>query len=253
MSKPNAIQISIPAPCSQSWEEMTLEGNGRFCAHCQKRVIDFTTYSDTALYNFFAKNNKQVCGRFLNTQISKPLQIPHQPQSRLYRLAIALGLTLLFTQTPKLLAQTRPPIAARGALIKNNDDTQPDTTMYTGSIKGKILDEKKEPMPSAVIQVFQNGVLKGGVATDFDGYYTLNNLEPGQYNVIVTYVGYDSINTNATVMAEKTTKLDLAFNKPKNRHLLGDIVVHEYSKPLIDINNPGKHTYTREEINNSPK
>ena len=232
---------------------MASTGDGRFCTHCQKTVIDFTDYSDTALYNFFATNKTPVCGHFSSTQVNRQINIPHQPHSKLYKLAIALGLTLLFTQTPKLLAQTRPPIAAQGALIKNNDATQPDTTTNTGSIKGKILDEKKEPMPSAVIQVFQNGVLKGGVATDFDGYYTFNNLEPGQYNVITTYVGYDSINTNATVMAEKTTKLNLAFNKPKNRHILGDIIVHEYSKPLIDINNPGKHTYTREEINNSPK
>jgi len=109
MPHPKSIQIDIPNPCSQSWDEMIVDGNGRHCGRCSKTVIDFTTWSDSALYNFFAKKPQHVCGRFLNTQLNHTIHIPHQPHSRLYRMTIALGLTLLFAQTPQLLAQTRPP------------------------------------------------------------------------------------------------------------------------------------------------
>ena len=36
---------SIPNPCSEDWNTMTPDDNGRFCGSCQKVVIDFTTYS----------------------------------------------------------------------------------------------------------------------------------------------------------------------------------------------------------------
>lgn len=109
MHKPASIHLSIPTPCSESWDAMTPDARGRHCAHCHKSVIDFTTWSDAALYNFFSKNKQQVCGRLFDTQLDHPIAIPHQPHSRLYRMTIALGLTLLFIQTADLLAQARPP------------------------------------------------------------------------------------------------------------------------------------------------
>src|SRR4051812_18194049 len=109
MYKPAFIEINIPHPCNQSWDEMTANGKGRFCDHCQKTVIDFTAWSDAALYKFFSKDTGHVCGRFLSTQVDRKINLPHQPNSQLYRITIALGLTLLFTQTPQLLAQNRPP------------------------------------------------------------------------------------------------------------------------------------------------
>jgi hypothetical protein len=58
---------------------------------------------------------------------------------------------------------------------------------------GKVLDEKVQPLPNAVIQIFQNGVLKGGNATDFDGYYRIKLPEPGCYHLVTFYSGYDSL------------------------------------------------------------
>ena len=50
MSKPASIQITIPSPCSQNWDEMIQGDTGRHCTHCQKTVIDFTSWSDANLY-----------------------------------------------------------------------------------------------------------------------------------------------------------------------------------------------------------
>ncbi len=229
MSKPTAIQINIPTPCAQSWEQMALFGDGRFCAHCQKTVIDFTAYSDTALYNFFAKNNEHVCGRFIDTQLSKPLHIPHQPQSRLYRLTIALGLTLLFTQTPALLAQTRPPVAPqteKDYKIKKNDPF--------GLIKGNIVEHEAQPLPDVVVQVYKNGNYKAGAITGSDGNFSIPPIDPGIYTVVFSHPGKDSItDINTIVTAGQISMLYHQLNPA------GTIASSVIVNPLIlDINTP---------------
>jgi len=122
MSKSKSIQITIPNPCSQKWDAMIPDAKGRRCDHCQKSVIDFTTWSDTALYNFFSKNTEHVCGRFLSTQVNHPINIPYQPHSSLYRIAIALGLTLIFTERNEAIAQNKAPLTQQNP-TKGNTDT----------------------------------------------------------------------------------------------------------------------------------
>ena len=209
---------------------MTPTSEGRFCAHCQKNVIDFTNWSDTALYNFFSKNTERVCGTFTYEQLNHPINIPYQPHSRLYRITIALGLTLIFSQTPNLLAQNRPPKIEQTPLLKQ---AKPNNNQL-GSLSGIVLDDKKEPLPSAIVEVFQNGVLKGGAATDVDGNYIVRPLEPGIYNILVLYAGYDSISLTSVVVSKDTdTKMDFTMSLSRNRYLSG-VTITRHSTGLVD-------------------
>ena len=184
MSKPHTIQINIPTPCSQSWEEMSLSGDGRFCAHCQKTVIDFTTYSDTALYNFFAKNDSHVCGRFLGTQLDRNIHIPPQPHSQLYRLTVAFGLTLLFTQTPQLLAQNRPPKTSQSILKGQKSAT------LSGVIETAIKESGNRSCRNTKVQLFQNGILEHETLADNNGHYHFPNLSAGIYDLSFEHSGF---------------------------------------------------------------
>ncbi|WP_088399431.1 hypothetical protein [Flavobacterium oreochromis] len=60
------IKITIPQPCHENWNEMTPAEKGRFCAVCQKTVIDFTKSTDKQIAETFA-TTPQLCGRFLTT------------------------------------------------------------------------------------------------------------------------------------------------------------------------------------------
>ena len=246
MPKSRFVQIDIPTPCSQSWDEMTTSGNGRFCGECQKTVIDFTTWSDSQLYKFFAKNTDHVCGRYLSTQVARPIYIPHQPHSRLYKMTIALGLTLLFTQTPQLLAQIRPP------KIAQTDNTTKAKPIEPGfrKISGRVLDDTKQPLPSAVVQVSQNNVVKGGAVTDIDGNYIVSPLAPGYYDVMVIYVGLDTFNVkNVLVSVDKTDTVNVTMKK--NSRIGREVTIQgAYGIPLVD---PDKHMLTREEMNRIPE
>lgn len=73
-----AYQISIPHPCTQSWEQMTPSGNGRHCMACDKVVTDFTGMSDRQVQDFFLEHQgKAVCGRFRKVQLDQiRIQVP---------------------------------------------------------------------------------------------------------------------------------------------------------------------------------
>ncbi len=67
------------------------------------------------------------------------------------------------------------------------------------TIKGKIFDEKNEPIPFANVIVKSNGILITGAATNFDGLFLIiipNNKTPksGGYLLEVSYVGYTVYN-----------------------------------------------------------
>lgn len=60
----NGFEIIITEPCSQTWEKLTPQSEGRFCGACQKTVIDFTKMSDKELYDYFKQKPGKVCGSF---------------------------------------------------------------------------------------------------------------------------------------------------------------------------------------------
>jgi hypothetical protein len=219
MPKPHPIQINIPNPCHQKWEEMTPCGQGRFCGHCQKTVIDFSTWSDTALYDFFAKRREKVCGRFLPSQLNRNINIPLQPHSRLYGLTIALGLTLIFTQGTSVYAQNKPPLAVQTI-------PTPYPKNSNREIRGLVVDEKEEPIINATIQVYLNGILKGGNVSDFDGVYYIGPLDTGHYDVYVRCPNYSTaVVTNVLFSTNYIIRIKATLST-----IITDTVIAEYKE-----------------------
>ncbi|MFZ4930281.1 hypothetical protein [Chryseobacterium sp. Mn2064] len=69
--------IKIPNPCSENWELMSPQEKGKFCAVCNKCVIDFTQKQPQEIVQILEKNNDiQICGRFYNHQIGENIDKP---------------------------------------------------------------------------------------------------------------------------------------------------------------------------------
>ncbi len=99
-------------------------------------------------------------------------------------------------------------------------------------IGGKVIDEKREPMISAVIQVYAGGVLKGGSVTDYDGNYVIKPFEPGFYDVLVIYSGYDSMFTNKVLVSpDQLTIVNFNLSRINGQT---KTIIKEYKKPLVD-------------------
>jgi outer membrane receptor protein involved in Fe transport len=100
----------------------------------------------------------------------------------------------------------------------------------TGKLAGRVLDVKKEPLPSANVVI--SGTTLGAV-TDLDGYYTVINVPPGTYTVQVRLVGFRSfIAKNVEITVNNTTKLDLALED--EAITTADVVVTA-QRPVVDV------------------
>jgi hypothetical protein len=76
-----------------------------------------------------------------------------------------------------------------------------------GSIKGFVYEKKSgEPV------IFTNVYLEGtsiGSATDVNGYFNISRVPAGNYQLVVSYVGYDSLKQVVKVAPNKTANLKL--------------------------------------------
>lgn len=108
----------------------------------------------------------------------------------------------------------------------------------TGEIIGQVVDENNEPVISAVVEVLQSGIAKGGGATDFDGNYIVKPLAPGKYDLRVKYVGYrEYLTTNIVVAANRPVEVNVKLSP--SSQMLEAVEITEYKTPLIDKFNAG--------------
>ncbi|MBS1686213.1 MAG: von Willebrand factor type A domain-containing protein [Bacteroidetes bacterium] len=111
-------------------------------------------------------------------------------------------------------------------------------SLTTGSIKGKVLDEKGEGLIGATVQIIHaNGKTTGqSSGADLDGNYEISNLMQGKYDLKCAYIGYETqLIKGVVVSAEKPTILNFPM-KVQAVNPAADVVVTcvKYCKPLID-------------------
>ncbi|MBK8493104.1 MAG: carboxypeptidase regulatory-like domain-containing protein [Saprospirales bacterium] len=121
------------------------------------------------------------------------------------------------------------------------------------SLYGKISEkETGDAVIGANVVLKKNGVFETGSDTDFDGNYSITNLDPGTYDVEVSYVGFPTQRiTGVVVAAGKGTRLDVDLEQEGIE--LGTVVVTGYKVPLIDKDNTSTGGFvTAEQIQKLP-
>ncbi len=119
------------------------------------------------------------------------------------------------------------------------------------AVSGKVMDaETKEELIGANITFSRNGNLITGASTDFNGDYKVN-IDPGNYDVKTSYIGYaEQTIEGVVVKAGQTTSLDISLSEGV---LLNAVEVIDYKVPLIDKDNTTSgQTITSKEIRNLP-
>ena len=78
-----------------------------------------------------------------------------------------------------------------------------------GKISGFITDEETgEALIGANVFIAETG---NGMSTDKNGYYVLQNIIPGSYNLIVSYIGYSTLKKEITLAVNESIKLNLSL------------------------------------------
>jgi TonB-dependent receptor len=89
-----------------------------------------------------------------------------------------------------------------------------------GSLAGRILDDTGEALPGASITIKGTTI---GTATDINGQFVLRNIGAGNVEVIIAYLGFNSVEETVQIRANETTSRDFVMNE--NTALLGEVVV----------------------------
>jgi hypothetical protein len=117
MNKIVSLNVNIPHPCAEVWENMYPLERGKFCNHCSKKVIDFSFMSDAEIVRTMAACGAGVCGRYREDQLNRELFIKKEKG---HSLMPAIMLSTLLT------AGTVASSSAKGISVEM---VQADTTL----------------------------------------------------------------------------------------------------------------------------
>src|SRR5690625_1982193 len=97
------------------------------------------------------------------------------------------------------------------------------------SIEGKVTEESSdEPIIFGSVALYHNDVLVTGTETDENGHYAISQIDPGTYDIAVSYVGYQTRRVNGIVLhAGRTTRIDI---KMSSGTILEEVVITEYKE-----------------------
>jgi hypothetical protein len=106
------------------------------------------------------------------------------------------------------------------------------TFAQTGSIRGKVIDSaSSETLPGANAYI-EVGKALIGASTDAYGYFHIKGLNPGVYNVNISYSGYNKkIIMTVSVNSNQMTSLEDVY---LNSESLAEIEIVGYRDKLID-------------------
>lgn len=104
-------------------------------------------------------------------------------------------------------------------------------------IQGKIIDkDNEEAIPFANVVLIHNDNVIKGTSTDFDGNYQLDSINAGNYDLQVSYVGYQTQRIKKVKIASKEIILyDIAIEPVV--HISGCGGYFDWRDPLIEIDN----------------
>lgn len=80
----------------------------------------------------------------------------------------------------------------------------------TGVVKGAITDQllDQEPLVMATVQIIGEETI---AQTNFHGNYELDNLKPGEYTLVFSYLGYEDKKTTITIKENTIASIDMAL------------------------------------------
>lgn len=123
-----------------------------------------------------------------------------------------------------------------GLALPSSDDycRQVALRFYPGVVRGTIVDAKTgEALPFVNVVLKRNGKKEAVATTDFDGYFVINMIPAGEYELEVSYVGYKRLNQRVTIGAGFAQRWNIALSSTATSLECVEIVADKV--PVIEI------------------
>lgn len=121
-----------------------------------------------------------------------------------------------------------------------------------GTLQGRVTDAKTgEPLAFANVVLYMSGIQKGGGQTNIDGNFTIRPVNPGTYDILVSYVGYVSQKVvGYPIGADKISFQNFALSESV---IVKEMVeIKDYVKPLVEKDEGSGGRVTDKEIQKAP-
>ena len=254
------LQLSIPTPCHENWENMTPEGQGRFCGSCAKQVIDFSTMTDNQLLLYFANlKNENVCGRVYPDQLNRTFVAPEPARKKIwlywqYVLALLMFFFARGQQTkaqsgiPKTALQpAKPgninePVRIMLGGIRRTPTTETAAPRTVTSKKISVQDDAGERIPLVTAELLPSGRL---FIAGEDGILHIANYRAGDS------IKISSVDHEAKTVAIK--EIDAVIIITRKIKTLGEVTVNSTGQTQGKLIMAGGISYGRVIKSNSLK
>ncbi len=228
------LTLSIPTPCTEDWNAMTPDKNGKFCASCQKTVVDFSRMTDAEIFNYFDTLKGSTCGRFTEKQLTTPFDTPliAKPQNRwAWALSALLLPTLAASQTAKMREATEivAPSVFKEKIVENGLP-----------IKGEVAELGTHlPLENIYVSIVVNGQSLANTVTDAKGLFKIylpQKFDNQEFTIyfdsnyrakqVLTFPNYAAVsNSELFVAMEKAVRLRGVVMDENNEVLVGASIV----------------------------
>lgn len=201
------IQISIPEPCHKDWQNMTPVEKGRFCASCQKTVLDLTHLSDNEIIEVVTKNDN-LCARIKVSNLNRNL-IKTKTKSNYFGYFASSILAFLGLGIETIVAQEKPVVEQTDLkyLNKASDSVKKITVSGRVTCDGHLL-------PGAIVKI--KGT-KNSTYTDKNGKYT---IEVNQGEILIfSFLG----KIDKEVLVSNSKKINVVLNQEEL--LIGQVIL----------------------------
>jgi CarboxypepD_reg-like domain/Secretion system C-terminal sorting domain len=259
-----SIQLHIPEPCHENWQQMTPQDQGRFCNACAKAVVDFSVMSDKEILNYISNASSKMCGRLDQDQLNRDIVYPEFQKRnwKKYWLTIAASFVLL---TSKLSAQIKPSkgtvtanpssfknikgkVAVTMGIIAAPIPKAPDATI----IKGRVVDDQNAPIAGASVFIKGTGI---GTAADVNGEFVLKASGMKPNILLFTAVGFER---TELFLDSKTVSDSVFVVQMKMRQMVSGevgviVVTQKKKKSIFNILKKTEPKCSKENINQSIK
>jgi hypothetical protein len=233
-------KLKIAEPCHENWSEMKAIENGKHCAACAKKVVDFSENSKEEIIDYLDNAEGQTCGRFKKIQIDlygdRDSAIK-KPAISLYKTIVASILAILGAGVPSAIAQGCEYLEMGEVAY---DPTEAVLTNDSNiSIKGEISSHD-QLVENAKVSIYADGKLINSVLTKADGKYVFEIGKGALVNNRFTVKVFAAKLETKTIENLEATKTDITidFSMENEMMVMGKFMVQpeiiEVEKPIIE-------------------